>query len=217
MKTNKPFYRFIFFASLAIMLSTSCRISGPRTHHVPLFEEKGEMQIAANVNPNAGGELQVDYAVGKKTYLMSDFSYNFPDISDALGNYHAYSGSLGVGRFRTYGNKGYGRFSYYGGATVGHIVKSNNNTDNHLSPFLGVDWGMARPKFETALSFKFSQNLITDEERYLANELAWTTRFGGERLKFQTQFGGIYKTYEFPEFHFTASFGFTYRLRTIKK
>ena len=172
------------------------------------------MQIAANVNPVAGGELMVDYAVGKKTYLMADVSHNFPGLHDAFGSAKAYYGSLGVGRFRTFGN--YGRFGFYGGGTAGRITLTNNS-DFHLSPFLGVDWGMARPKFETALSFKFSQNLISDEESYLGNELAWTTRFGGEKLKFQMQLGGIYKTYEFPEFHFTASFGFTYRLRTIKK
>lgn len=214
MKSNTSFFRILFLAAVSFFLATSCRVSAPRTQHVPLFEEKGEMQIAANINTNVGAELQFDYAVGDRTYLMTDFSRSLTELNDAFGSANAYYGSLGVGRFRTYGK--YGRFSYYGGGTLGKI-NYINNSDIHLSPFLGVDWGMARPKFETALSFKFSQNWITDEGQYFTYEPAWTMRFGGERLKFQSQFGLVLQQGDGGFGHYSATFGFTYRLRTINE
>lgn len=171
---------------LIALVFASCQSTGPRGIHVPLFKEKGELQATANINPSIGAEAQLDYAIGKRSFLFSDVSYSLPKLSSSSEG-AAFFGSFGGGGYHSFGKRGV--FSYYLGGTYGTGRTSVGAPKYDIyRPHIGVNVGWRRPKFENAFSLR-SGMMLTSYGTFVTVDPAWTMRAGGERWKFQTQMG----------------------------
>lgn len=182
----------------------------PNNTNVPLFTEKGEIQLAAYHGTN-GTDLQAAVSVIDHLAVMGNFEIVSRDSEDPEDYHRHRFGEVGIGFYNTFAEKG--RYEFYGGYGSG----KSEVFDDFLSSggdklmtegkfdrwFLQANIGLGNNVFEGALSYRLSYvnfyrletvdtsspNLPDTSMEELMMEPSVTIKVGGENLKFVTQFG----------------------------
>lgn len=199
----------IILSIAAVAMIQSCApIYIPSNHNVPLFTEKGEIQLGAAHGTN-GTNLQAAVSVIDHLAVMGNFAFAVRETSDS-SDYRKHSFyDLGLGYYNTFGGKG--RYEVYGGYGRGVGEAYDNYT--FISPqsvtargkydrlFLQGNLGLGNEVFEGAISYRVSYlsfyefeqvststpvNFSTEE---IMMEPAITLKVGGPNFKFLAQFG----------------------------
>lgn len=181
----------------------------PNNTNVPLFTEKGEIQVAGYQGTN-GTNLQAAVAVVDHLAVMGNFKYAFHDDEDPEKHRKQKLLEAGVGFYDTFGKAG--RYEFYGGYGHGEAESYDYfdffDEDEKVRAegkyekwFLQGNVGMGNNVIEGALSYRVSYisfyrfNESETTHVYQGNmeeimmEPAITMKVGGEHVKFVTQFG----------------------------
>jgi hypothetical protein len=214
------------WATVLCLLSGCATYYEPNAHNIPLFQEKGEVRVAAGINEGSAGlghtdgkDFQGAYAVTDHVGVMVNMFFT--------GNTDDLSGDTGKGRLVECGAGYYSPvtdhfvFETYGGAGLGRLTRSGTLGQTSVSArrvFLQPSLGYASRGFDAALSLRvcgltyygIPEHSVDDNGRYMAQELkaagssllaepALTLRAGWEPIKLQLQ-AGLSRNLTHPDF-----------------
>ena len=199
-------YWIVLFV-IVMALSQSCSpVYIPTNSNVPLFTEKGELQLAAYHGSN-GLTAQGAVSVIDHVAVIGNFGYSVYEDGDEQSDRKQTLGALGVGyysnfsragRIEVYGGYGRGNSSAYDFFDLGDKLKTEAKFEQW---FLQGNVGMGNKIVEGAVSYRLSYINFYDVKvlgatqessspmEELMMEPAFTIRVGGENLKFVTQAG----------------------------
>ncbi|MDX1350856.1 MAG: hypothetical protein R3279_11435 [Putridiphycobacter sp.] len=205
---------------LVISMQYACLPYGSRAFHVPLLNEKGDLQVGASISPLTGLEIQADYAWSHHFYSPVDFSYSYLKSGQTSQQSNAYS--VGIGYYTKI--KENTRFNCYFTPMYGNYGSANSSfQSNFFAQSLGADIGHRFKHFESAFSLKFETfQLLDNNFRFEGGSPnltpGLTMRFGGERYKFHMQLGLSYPLTNNDDFVFyTMGMGLTYRINVFNR
>lgn len=200
----------------------------PTNSNVPLFTEKGELQLSAYQGSN-GLTAQGAVSVIDHLAVTANFGYSVHEDEDTHKDRKQSVGTFGVGYYNTFSSSG--RVEVYGGYGRGNSAAydffdrgENAKTEAKFEQwFLQGNIGMGNNVVEGAISYRLSfvhfyevkvigatQEPNSSSFEELMMEPAFTIRVGGERLKFVSQVGLTFPYDKYTEFDyqpFYISFG----------
>lgn len=198
---------FLLIALAFIFCQACAPVYIPTNSNVPLFTEKGEIQLAAYQGSN-GMNVQAAVSVIDHVAVMGNFGFRAYENEDSHKNNKQKFGEFGIGYYDTFGSSG--RYEFYGGYGKGESSAYNffhNNDDIRIEAkfdrwFLQGNIGLGNKIVEGAISYRLSyvnfyrikeigliDDVFHDPMEELMMEPAFTIKVGGERIKFISQFG----------------------------
>ena len=214
----KNFWIFFTIAGLGIMQSCA-PVYIPNNTNVPLFTEKGEIQLAAYHGTN-GTDLQAGVSVIDHLAVIGNFEISSRETED-VEDYHKHRfAEVGIGFYDTFGGKG--RYEFYGGYGSGRSETFDYENIFNVNEgrvkgkfdrwFFQGNIGIGNKVFEGALSYRLSYvnfyqfedltgSVVHDRPlEELMMEPAITIKVGGERLKFVSQWGWSFPYDDYSRF-----------------
>jgi len=158
----------IYLLGLLLYAACSPVIYTPTAHHVPLFEEKGELAITAAYHSIEEGDgegvnLQLATAVGNSLAVTATINY-FKDVyrNEVSKDYWKSRGILmeaGVGKFGFIGNSDVFKYELYGG--MGYGRSNNSKSSDRISaaifkPYIQPNIGISGKHIEFAVSTRLA-------------------------------------------------------------
>jgi hypothetical protein len=215
-KTTGHFRLFMVFAILLITFS-ACKLNRnvqtyPLSHNTPMLSQKGEIQIAGQIDHALNFDLQSAYAVSNNFGVMiSGGFYNFfPYTSFMKENRtpgvtyqypYSYFGEFGLGYNTNFAEQL--KFEIFGGAGIGKVYdnvyygldllssEESQITKIFIQPALGSKQKVGAADFETSIVVRLSSLSLFDNTKYLV-EPGFTIKVGGPVLKAKLSLGVPY-------------------------
>lgn len=214
---------WIVLIIIVTALSQSCSpVYFPTNSNVPLFTEKGELQLSGYHGSNGltaqGAVTFIDHLA-----IIGNFGYTVHEDEDSHKNKKQKVGELGVGYYNTFSRAG--KFEIYGGYGRGNsmaydffdLEENDTRTDAKFEKwFIQGNLGLGNRIVEGAISYRMTYVnfyevkgmhhqtgvLHYDPMEELMLEPSFTIKVGSENLKFVSQAGLTFPYDDYAKFDY---------------